>query len=147
MRFILYFIAALTAVSPALAVCTTIDRITNTEICISQGGPSRCIPFTDLSTGSRVNWARQMTGIFQSLMEFRQPQVESVADEETRFDPPHREDYYLGDTDGIHHHNVTMDVVLVARCDIITVTWDGENFSVAIRNARRDITPEGEIIP
>ena len=147
MRFILYFIAALTTVSPALAVCTTVDRITDTEMCMSRGAGTRCIPFTDLSTGSRTSHARQLTGLFQTIMETRVTLTSTVSDEESRFNPPHLERFYLGDSEGVHHHNASLDTYLIGRCDIITVIWDGSAFVVGVRTARKTHTPEGERIP
>ncbi len=137
----------LLVVSPAFAVCTALNRITETEICMSQSTVSRCIPFTDLATGNRTSWARQLTGSFQTIMERRELLTSMVIDEEARFNPPHREDFYLGDVDGVHHHNALLDTYLVSRCDIVTVTWTDGRFVVSVRNARSNVTPEGEIIP
>ena len=146
MRFILYFITALMTVSPALAVCVSVNRITDTEMCMSRGAGTRCVAFADLKTNNRNSWARQLTSLFQGVMETRERHTSMVSDEETRFDLPHREDFYVGDSDGVHHHDVAQDLFLIFRCDVISVAWDGTQFNVTVRTARRTHTPEGEII-
>ncbi len=146
MRFILYFIAALMLASPAMAVCVSVNRITDTEMCMSRGAGTRCVAFEDLRTSNRNSWARQLTALFQGIMETRDRVTSMVSDEETRFDPPHREDFYLGDIEGVHQHDLALDLYLIFRCDVIAVTWNGDQFNVRIRTARRDRTPEGELI-
>ncbi len=146
MRFLAVFTAILFLSTPALAVCVSVNRITDTEMCMSRGAGTRCVVFADLRTSNRNNWARQLTALFQGIMETRNRVTAMVSDEETRFDPPHREDFYLGDIDGVHQHDVSLDLYLISRCDVIKVVWDGSQFVVNVRTARRSHTPEGELI-
>ena len=132
--------------SPAFAVCTNLDRVTETEMCMHQGGPVRCIQFSELSTGNRTSWANQLSNAFQAIMDRRELLTGMVSDEEARFNPPHDEGFYLGDADGVHHHNTLLDTFLISRCDVVTVTWDGSRFFVRVQNTSRNHTPEGELI-
>lgn len=150
--FALSIVVGVLFASPALAVCVSVTKISDTEMCLARGQRdpdgnliSRCIAFADLKTGNKNNWAGQLTGIFQTVMEKRDRLGGMVEDEEARFNPPHREDFYLGDVDGIHHHDPALDLYLVSRCDVIEVTWDRDRFNVTVRTARRTHTPEGEL--
>ncbi len=129
---------------PAWAVCTSVERISDTEMCFNRGAGPRCVQFANLQTGNRNSWAVQLTTAFQSIMETRIPLTEFDISDEARFVDPHREDFYHGDVNGVHHHDSLLDVHLIARCDVITVTWNGTSFDVSVRNARRTHTPEGD---
>lgn len=129
---------------PALAVCTSVERIDDTEMCFNRGAGPRCIQFANLETGNRNSWADQLTVAFQSIMETRIPLIEFDIIDEARFVDPHREDFYHGDINGVHHHDSLLDVHLIARCDVITINWNGRAFEVNVRNARRTHTPEGD---